>query len=65
MTHTKSPKPPRMFKWDAVDTSPDFGGQNVLETFDIKEKADDMNGIREFSVAGFIFTYVHKCIWLS
>jgi len=37
-----------MFKWDAVDTSPDFGGQNVLETFDIKGLADDVNGIRDF-----------------
>jgi len=22
-------KPPRLFQWDAVDTSPDLGGQNV------------------------------------
>ena len=28
-------KPPRMFQWDAVYTSPDFGGQNVLKTFEM------------------------------
>jgi len=24
-----------MFQWDAVDTSPDLGGQNVLKTFEM------------------------------
>ena len=26
---------PSMFQWDAVDTSPDLGGQNVLKTFEM------------------------------
>jgi len=25
-----------MFQWDAVDTSPNLGGQNVIKTFDVK-----------------------------
>jgi len=32
ITHTKSSKRPKMFQWDAVDTSPDLAGQNVLKT---------------------------------
>jgi len=24
-----------MFQWDAVDTSPDLGGQNVFKTFEM------------------------------
>ena len=33
--HVYSSKPPRMFQWDAVDTVPDLGGQNVLKTFEM------------------------------
>ena len=33
--HVYSSKPPRMFQWDAVDTGPDLGGQNVLKTFEM------------------------------
>ena len=34
--HGKSSKPPRMFRWDAVDTWPDLGGgQNVIRTFEM------------------------------
>jgi len=35
ITHTKSSKHARMFQWDAVDTSPDLAGQNVLKTFEM------------------------------
>jgi len=35
ITRAKSSKPARMFQWDAVDTSPDLGGQNVLKTFEM------------------------------
>jgi len=35
VTHAKSSKPPGMFQWDAVDTGPDSGGQNVLKTFEM------------------------------
>jgi len=35
ITHVKSSRPPRMFHWDAVDTSPDLRGQNVLKTFEM------------------------------
>jgi len=35
VTHAKSSKPPGMFQWDAVDTGPDSGGQNVLNTFEM------------------------------
>jgi len=45
------------------------GGQNVLEIFELATRhngrttrTDDTNGIREFSVDGFIFTYVQKYI---
>ena len=30
ITHAKLPKPSKMFQRDAVDTSPDLGGQNVI-----------------------------------
>ena len=33
--NAKSFKPPRMFQWDVVDTSPDLGGQRVLITFEM------------------------------
>jgi len=33
--HTKSSKPLRMFQWDAIDTNPDLGGQNVLKTVEM------------------------------
>ena len=49
--------------WDAVDTSPDLGGQNALKTFEMVIRhiqAADTNGIGEFSVVEFIFTYVQK-----
>jgi len=32
ITHAKSSKRPEMFQWDAVDTSPDLAGRNVLKT---------------------------------
>jgi len=35
ITQAKSSKPPRMFQWDAVDTSPVFWGQNVLKIFEM------------------------------
>jgi len=33
--HAKSSKPPTTFQWDAVDTSPDIWGQNVLRTVEM------------------------------
>jgi len=50
-----------MFQWDVVDTSPDLGGQNVLETFEmaIRHNRRTARTELEFSVAGLIFTYVH------
>ena len=60
-----------MFQCDAVDTSPDLGGQNVLITFKVMTVRHNMitsgrheRTYREFSVAGFILTYVQKS-WLS
>jgi len=50
-----------MFQCDAVDTSPDLEAKIVLKTVAMAiwhKKADDMNGIRESFVTGFIFTYV-------
>ena len=35
ITHAKSSKPPGMFQWDFVDTSPDLAGQNVRKTFEM------------------------------
>ena len=35
ITHAKSSKPPGMFQWDAVDTSPDLAGRNVRKTFEM------------------------------
>ena len=54
-----------MFQWDAVDTGPDFGSQNSLKplkmVFDIIGGRHERNKTeREFSVAGFVFTYVRK-----
>jgi len=57
-----------MFQWDAVVTSPDLGGQNVPETFemaiDVKGGRPERNW-REFSVTGFIFTYVCTFVLFS
>jgi len=41
-----------MFQWDAVDTSPDLGGRNVLKTFEIAIR-HSTNGIGEFCVPTF------------
>jgi len=38
--HAKSCESPRMLQWDAVDTSPDLGGQNVLKTFEMAIRYD-------------------------
>ena len=69
ITHSKSSKPPRMFQCDAVDTSPDLEAKIVLKTVAMAiwhKKADDMNGIRESFVTGFIFTYVQNIfLWPS
>jgi len=74
ITQAKSSKPSRMLQWYAVDrpTSLDLGGQNVLKTFEMAirhYKAHDTVGVRErereFSVAGFIFTYVHYTLCLK
>jgi len=64
ITHAKSSKPPRMFHRDAVDTSPDFGGRNVLKTFEMairhnwRTTRTELES--EFSLAGSIFTYLQK-----
>ena len=68
VTRAKSSKPPRMFQWDTVDTSPDLGGVKMSSKpskwlFDIIGGRHERN-YREFSVAGFIFTYVQKNIFL-
>ena len=55
-----------MFHWNAVDTSPDLGGQNVLKTFEmaIRHKRQttrtELETERQFSVAAFIFTHFQK-----
>jgi len=58
-------KPARIFQWDVVDrpTSPDSGDQNVLKTFEMAIRHNRLTTRMEieFSVAGFIFTYVQKC----
>jgi len=48
--------------WDADDTSPDLGGQNVLKTSEmaIRHNRRTARTELEFSVAGFIFTNVRK-----
>jgi len=50
--------------WDAVDTSPDIGGQHVLKTFESairhNRRPTRTELEREFFVAGFISTYVRK-----
>ena len=62
--HVKSSKPPLMFQCDAVDTSPDLGDKMSSKPskwlFDIKTWTTWMKLEREFSVTGFIFTYVQK-----
>ena len=51
-----------MLQWNAVDTSPDVGDQNVLETFEmaIWHKRRTAQTELKFSVTGFTFTYVQK-----
>jgi len=51
-----------MFQWDAVDTSPDLGSRHILKTFEmaIRHIRRTTRTELEFSVAGFIFTYVQK-----
>jgi len=50
-----------MFQWDAVDTSPDLGGKNVLDTLQMairhNRRTTRTELEREFSVTGFIFTF--------
>ena len=51
ITHAKSAKLSRMFQWDAVDTSPDVGRQNVLKTVEMAIRHNDTDGIAtEFKV---------------
>jgi len=49
---------------DAVDTSPYLGGQNVLKTFEMairhNRRTTRPELEREFSLSGFIFTYLQK-----
>jgi len=47
ITHAKASKPPRMFRWDAVDTSPDLGGQNVPLKKPSKWLSDTVGGRHE------------------
>ena len=51
-----------MFQWDAVDTSPDLGSRHILKTFEmaIRHIRRTTRTELEFSVAGFIFTYVQN-----
>jgi len=51
-----------MFQRDAVDTVPDLGDQNVLKTSEtaIGHNRQTTRTELEFSVAGFIFTYVQN-----
>jgi len=52
-----------MFQWDAVVTSPDLGVKMSSKPsewlFNVKGGRRERNW-REYSVAGFIFTYVQK-----
>jgi len=63
----RTSKPPRMFQWDAVDTSPDLGGHSVVEPFEmaVRHNRRTTRTEIEFSLAGFIFTYVQDILWLS
>jgi len=48
--------------WNAVDTSPDLGGKNDPKPFEMATryyKRPTLN-YREFSVAGYIFSYVQN-----
>jgi len=36
------------------------GSTTVLEMFNMAIRTDDTNGLKDFSVAGFIFIYVQK-----
>jgi len=51
-----------MFHCDAVDTSPDLGGKNVIKTVEMGIRHDGRKTRMdlEFSVAGFFFTCVQK-----
>jgi len=50
-----------MFQWDAVDTSPDLAGKNVLDTLQMairhNRRTTRTELEREFSITGFIFTF--------
>jgi len=54
-----------MFQWNAVDTSPDVGDQNVLETFEmaIWHKRRTAQTELEFSVTGFLLSLTFKNIF--
>jgi len=57
-----------MFQWDAVDTSPGLGGQNVFKTFEMAIRHNrwtTRTELERVSVPGFIFSYVQKDLWLS
>ena len=48
-----------MFRWDAIDTSPDLGGRNVLKTFEIAIR-HSTNGIGESFVSLDLFSPTFK-----
>jgi len=56
-----------MFQWNAVDTSPDFGGQNVLKTFAvaIRQNRRTTRTKLKFSLTGLFFSLAFKNIPLS
>jgi len=67
--HAKSSKPPTTFQWDAVDTSPDLWGQNVLRTVEMairhKRRTTRTASERESSVAGLFSLTFKNIFWPS
>jgi len=52
-------KPPEMFQWDVVDTSPDLRGKNVLKTFEVAIRHDRRATRSELERVLCRWTYFH------
>ena len=51
----------RMFQWDAVNTSPDLGGQNVLKTFEMAIHHNRLMTRTELETGFCRWIYFHLC----
>jgi len=60
ITHAKSSKRPEMFQWDAVDTSPDLAGRNVLKTFEMAIPHDGLTTRTELERVFRRWIYFHS-----